>query len=210
MLFLIHRLAHQRRFGLRILIRTPDSAALPELSESYRALSGDFSILYMRFPFFFFTIFIICLILPDGRSQKNPCHANHDHPYYLSLNNSIFRSGGKGPVLAAIFCGVLGGIAPDWYLQGILLRRHRTVAKMIQKTCAHVRLSQILLVIDASIITAQAFCTAGTSRCTPCYPGDFLHNVDYVSMLRNESGSGESSPTSTRGGDYILNYMAEA
>ena len=118
----------------------------------------DFSILYYAFAF---AIFIICFIALGWKEARKIIVMTVMYPSILFLFEQFEFSllEEKDLFLAAIFCGVLGGICSGLvFYRGYSFGGTDTIAKIIQKKLMpHVGLSQILLVIDACIIIASGF-----------------------------------------------------
>jgi uncharacterized membrane-anchored protein YitT (DUF2179 family) len=118
----------------------------------------DFSILYYTFSF---AIFIICLIILGWKEARKIIVMTIMYPSILFIFEQFEFSllEEKDLFLAAIFCGVLGGICAGLiFYRGYSFGGTDTIAKMIQKKLMpHVGLSQILLVIDACIIIGSGF-----------------------------------------------------
>ncbi|HWQ78778.1 MAG TPA: YitT family protein [Anaerovoracaceae bacterium] len=118
----------------------------------------DFSILFYAFAF---TIFIICCILLGWKEARKIIVMTILYPSILFIFEHFDFSlvEDKDLFLAAIFCGVLGGICSGLvFYRGYSFGGTDTIAKLIQrKLMPHVGLSQILLVIDACVIIGSGF-----------------------------------------------------
>jgi uncharacterized membrane-anchored protein YitT (DUF2179 family) len=118
----------------------------------------DFSILHY---FFNFTIFTVCLLLLGWKEARKILVLTILYPSILFIFEQFHFSllEEKDIFLAAIFCGVLGGICSGLvFYRGYSFGATDTIAKIVQKKLApHVGISQILLVIDACIIVGSGF-----------------------------------------------------
>ena len=118
----------------------------------------DFSILYYCFAI---TILIICGILLGLREARKILVMTILYPSILFIFEHFHFSllEEKDLFLAAIYCGVLGGICSGLvFTRGYSFGGTDTIAKIIQKkTMPHVGLSQILMVIDAIVIIGSGF-----------------------------------------------------
>lgn len=118
----------------------------------------DFSILYYAFAL---AILIICAILLGLKEARKILLLTILYPSILfvfeQFDFSLLEE--KDLFLAAIYCGVLGGICSGLvFTRGYSFGGTDTVAKIIQKKAMpHVGLSQILLVIDACVIIGSGF-----------------------------------------------------
>ena len=121
-------------------------------------LDVDFSILYYGFAI---AILIVCAILLGLKEARKILLLTIIYPSILLIfeqfNFSLLEE--KDLFLAAIYCGVLGGICSGLvFTRGYSFGGTDTIAKIIQKRLIpHVGLSQILLVIDACIIVGSGF-----------------------------------------------------
>lgn len=119
-------------------------------------MSVDFSVLYYIFSI---SILIICAILLGVKEARKILLLTIIYPSILFLfehfNFSLLEE--KDLFLAAIYCGVLGGICSGLvFSRGYSFGGTDTIAKIIQKRLMpHIGLSQILLVIDACIIISS-------------------------------------------------------
>lgn len=118
----------------------------------------DFSILYYAFAL---AILIICAILLGLKEARKILLLTILYPSILfvfeQFDFSLLEE--KDLFLAAIYCGVLGGICSGLvFTRGYSFGGTDTVAKIIQKKAMpHVGLSQILLAIDACVIIGSGF-----------------------------------------------------
>jgi len=118
----------------------------------------DFSILYYGFAI---VILIICAILLGLKEARKIVLLTIIYPSILfvfeQFDFSLLEE--KDLFLAAIYCGVLGGICSGLvFSRGYSFGGTDTIAKIIQKRLMpHVGLSQILLVIDACVIIGSGF-----------------------------------------------------
>lgn len=118
----------------------------------------NFSVLYYCFSI---TIFIICSILLGMKEARKILLLTITFPTILFIFEhfqfSILEE--KDLFLAAIYCGVLGGICSGLvFSRGYSFGGTDTIAKIIQKKfMPHVGLSQILLVIDACVIVGSGY-----------------------------------------------------
>ncbi|MDD2189367.1 MAG: YitT family protein [Eubacteriales bacterium] len=118
----------------------------------------SFSLVYYAFAML---ILIVCAILLGLREARKILLMSILYPAILfifeHINFSLLEE--KDLFLAAIYCGVLGGICTGLvFVRGYSSGGTDTIAKMIQqKLMPHISLSQILLVIDASIIIGSGF-----------------------------------------------------
>lgn len=118
----------------------------------------NFSVLYYAFAI---TILIVCAILLGLREARKIVLLTIIYPSILFLfehfNFSLLEE--KDLFLAAIYCGVLGGICSGLvFTRGYSFGGTDTIAKIIQKKIMpHVGLSQILMVIDACVIIGSGF-----------------------------------------------------
>jgi uncharacterized membrane-anchored protein YitT (DUF2179 family) len=118
----------------------------------------NFSVLYYAFAI---AILIICAILLGLREARKILLLTVIYPSILFIfeqfNFSLLEE--KDLFLAAIYCGVLGGICSGLvFSRGYSFGGTDTIAKIIRKKLMpHVGLSQILLVIDAIVIIGSGF-----------------------------------------------------
>lgn len=118
----------------------------------------DFSIMYYIFSI---VILIICAILLGLKEARKILLLTIIYPSTLFIFEhfkfSLLEE--KDLFLAAIYCGVLGGICSGLvFSRGYSFGGTDTIAKIIQKRLMpHVGLSQILLVIDGCIIIGSGF-----------------------------------------------------
>lgn len=118
----------------------------------------NFSVLYYGFAI---AILVICAILLGLREARKILLLTIIYPSILFLfenfNFSLLEE--KDLFLAAIYCGVLGGICSGLvFTRGYSFGGTDTIAKIIQKKLMpHVGLSQILMVIDAIVIIGSGF-----------------------------------------------------
>ncbi len=121
-------------------------------------LPVNFSILYYGFAIL---ILIICAILLGLKEARKILLMTIIFPSILLLfeNFDFSLLEEKDLFLAAIYCGVLGGICAGLvFTRGYSFGGTDTIAKIIQKKLMpHVGLSQILLVIDACVIIGSGF-----------------------------------------------------
>jgi uncharacterized membrane-anchored protein YitT (DUF2179 family) len=123
-----------------------------------RFVDINFSVLYYAFAF---TILIICAILLGLKEARKILMLTIIYPSILFLFEhfkfSLLEE--KDLFLAAIYCGVLGGICSGLvFSRGYSFGGTDTIAKIIQKRIMpHVGLSQILMVIDAVVIVGSGF-----------------------------------------------------
>ena len=118
----------------------------------------EFSILYYAFAF---AILVICAILLGLKEARKILLLTILYPSILFLFEQFHFTllEEKDLFLAAIYCGVLGGICSGLvFTRGYSFGGTDTIAKIIQKKAMpHVGLSQILLVIDACVIIGSGF-----------------------------------------------------
>jgi uncharacterized membrane-anchored protein YitT (DUF2179 family) len=118
----------------------------------------NFSVLYYGFAI---AILIICAILLGLREARKILLLTIIYPSILFLFEHFHFSllEEKDLFLAAIYCGVLGGICSGLvFTRGYSFGGTDTIAKIIQKrVMPHVGLSQILMVIDAIVIVGSGF-----------------------------------------------------
>jgi uncharacterized membrane-anchored protein YitT (DUF2179 family) len=118
----------------------------------------EFSLLYYAFAF---AILIICTILLGLKEARKILLLTILYPSILFVFEHFHFSllEEKDLFLAAIYCGVLGGICSGLvFYRGYSFGGTDTIAKIIQKRLMpHVGLSQILLVIDAIVIIGSGF-----------------------------------------------------
>ena len=118
----------------------------------------NFSILYYGFAI---VILIVCAILLGLKEARKILLLTIIYPSILFLfehfNFSLLEE--KDLFLAAIYCGVLGGICSGLvFTRGYSFGGTDTIAKIIhKKIMPHVGLSQILMVIDACVIIGSGF-----------------------------------------------------
>lgn len=118
----------------------------------------DFSVLYYGFAI---AILVVCAILLGLREARKILLLTIIYPSILFIfeqfNFSLLEE--KDLFLAAIYCGVLGGICSGLvFSRGYSFGGTDTIAKIIQKRMMpHVGLSQILMVIDACVIIGSGF-----------------------------------------------------
>lgn len=118
----------------------------------------DFSVLYYGFAI---AILVVCAILLGLREARKILLLTILYPSILFIfeqfNFSLLEE--KDLFLAAIYCGVLGGICSGLvFSRGYSFGGTDTIAKIIQKRMMpHVGLSQILMVIDACVIIGSGF-----------------------------------------------------
>jgi len=118
----------------------------------------NFSVLYYAFAI---TILIICAILLGLKEARKILMLTIIYPSILFIfehfDFSLLEE--KDLFLAAIYCGVLGGICSGLvFSRGYSFGGTDTIAKIIQKRIMpHVGLSQILMVIDAFVIIGSGF-----------------------------------------------------
>lgn len=121
-------------------------------------LPVNFSVLYYLFAF---TILAVCALLLGMKEARKILLMTVTFPTILFIFEhfqfSILEE--KDLFLAAIYCGVLGGICSGLvFSRGYSFGGTDTIAKIIQKKfIPHVALSQILLVIDACIIIGSGY-----------------------------------------------------
>ena len=118
----------------------------------------DFSIMYYVFAI---VILIICAILLGLKEARKILLLTIIYPSVLFIFEHFHFSllEEKDLFLAAIYCGVLGGICSGLvFSRGYSFGGTDTIAKIIQKKLMlHVGLSQILLVIDGCVIIGSGF-----------------------------------------------------
>jgi len=118
----------------------------------------NFSIIYYAFAI---TILIVCAILLGFKEARKILLLTIMYPSILFLFEHLHFSllEEKDLFLAAIYCGVFGGICSGLvFSRGYSFGGTDTIAKIIQKKMMpHVGLSQILLVIDACVIIGSGF-----------------------------------------------------
>ena len=118
----------------------------------------NFSVLYYAFAI---TILIVCAILLGLREARKILLLTIIYPSILFIFEHFHFSllEEKDLFLAAIYCGVLGGICSGLvFTRGYSFGGTDTIAKIIQKRIMpHVGLSQILMVIDAIVIIGSGF-----------------------------------------------------
>jgi len=120
------------------------------------AVGIDFSILYYIFAF---VILLLCAVVLGFREARKIILMTILYPGFLMLfeHFSISLLEEKDVILAAIYCGVFGGVCSGLvFSRGYSFGGTDTIAKIIKiKFLPHVGLSKILLVIDALIIMAS-------------------------------------------------------
>lgn len=118
----------------------------------------EFSILYYGFSL---TVLIVCAILLGLKEARKILLLTILYPSILFIFEQFHFTllEEKDLFLAAIYCGVLGGICSGLvFTRGYSFGGTDTIAKIIQKKAMpHVGLSQILLVIDACVIIGSGF-----------------------------------------------------
>lgn len=118
----------------------------------------EFSILYYAFAF---TVLIVCAILLGLKEARKILLLTILYPSILFVFEQFHFAllEDKDLFLAAIYCGVLGGICSGLvFTRGYSFGGTDTIAKIIQKKAMpHVGLSQILMVIDACVIIGSGF-----------------------------------------------------
>ena len=123
-----------------------------------RFVDINFSVLYYAFAL---AILIICAILLGLKEARKILLLTIIYPSILFLFEHFHFSllEEKDLFLAAIYCGVLGGICSGLvFSRGYSFGGTDTIAKIIQKRLMpHVGLSQILMVIDACVIIGSGF-----------------------------------------------------
>ena len=123
-----------------------------------RFVDINFSVLYYAFAI---TILIICAILLGLKEARKILMLTILYPSILFIfehfDFTLLEE--KDLFLAAIYCGVLGGICSGLvFSRGYSFGGTDTIAKIIQKRIMpHVGLSQILMVIDACVIIGSGF-----------------------------------------------------
>jgi uncharacterized membrane-anchored protein YitT (DUF2179 family) len=160
MLFLIVGCSISAVSTIGILI--PNGLTSGGITGMIRIIQGfvqvDFSIMYYAFAF---TIFIICCILLGWKEGRKIIVMTILYPSILFIFEQFDFSliEDKDLFLAAIFCGILGGICSGLvFYRGYSFGGTDTIAKIIQKkVMPHVALSQILMVIDACVIIGSGF-----------------------------------------------------
>ncbi len=123
-----------------------------------RFVNVEFSILYYGFAL---TVLIVCAILLGLKEARKILLLTILYPSILFMFEQFHFTllEEKDLFLAAIYCGVLGGICSGLvFSRGYSFGGTDTIAKIIQKkVMPHVGLSQILLVIDACVIIGSGF-----------------------------------------------------
>lgn len=118
----------------------------------------DFSVIYYAFAI---AILVVCALLLGFREARKILLLTITYPSILFLfeNFQFSLLEEKDLFLAAIYCGVLGGICSGLvFSRGYSFGGTDTIAKIIQrKLMPHIGLSQILLVIDACVIIGSGF-----------------------------------------------------
>jgi uncharacterized membrane-anchored protein YitT (DUF2179 family) len=118
----------------------------------------DFSVIYYVFAII---ILVVCALLLGFREARKILLLTITYPSILFLfeNFKFSLLEEKDLFLAAIYCGVLGGICSGLvFSRGYSFGGTDTIAKIIQrKLMPHIGLSQILLVIDACVIIGSGF-----------------------------------------------------
>lgn len=143
-------------------ILIPNGLTSGGITGMVRILQGfvpvNFSILYYGFAII---ILIICAILLGLKEARKILLLTIIFPTILFIFEQFEFSllEEKDLFLAAIYCGVLGGICCGLvFSRGYSFGGTDTIAKIIQKKLMpHVGLSQILLVIDAVVIIGSGF-----------------------------------------------------
>ncbi len=143
-------------------ILIPNGLTSGGITGMVRILQGfvnvDFSVLYYGFAI---TILVVCAILLGLKEARKILMLTIIYPSILLIFENFHFSllEEKDLFLAAIYCGVLGGICSGLvFTRGYSFGGTDTIAKIIQKKLIpHVSLSQILLVIDACIIIGSGF-----------------------------------------------------
>lgn len=119
-------------------------------------LGLNFSILYYAFAF---VILLVCTVTLGFREARKILMMTILYPGFLLLfeqfNFSLLEE--KDVILAAIYCGVFGGVCTGLvFTRGYSFGGTDTVAKIVkEKLFPQVPISKILLVIDAVIISAS-------------------------------------------------------
>lgn len=123
-----------------------------------RFVNVEFSIMYYGFAL---AVLIVCAILLGLKEARKILLLTVLYPSILFLFEQFHFTllEEKDLFLAAIYCGVLGGICSGLvFTRGYSFGGTDTVAKIIQKKAMpHVGLSQILMVIDACVIIGSGF-----------------------------------------------------
>lgn len=118
----------------------------------------NFSVLYYAFAI---AILVVCAILLGLKEARKILLLTIIYPSILFIFEHFHFSllEEKDLFLAAIYCGVLGGICSGLvFTRGYSFGGTDTIAKIIQKRIMpHVGLSQILMVIDAIVIIGSGF-----------------------------------------------------
>ena len=118
----------------------------------------NFSVIYYAFAF---VVLIVCTILLGMKEARKILLLTITYPSILFIFEHFHFSllEEKDLFLAAIYCGVFGGICSGLvFSRGYSFGGTDTIAKIIQKKLMpHVGLSQILLVIDAIVIIGSGF-----------------------------------------------------
>jgi len=140
-----------------ICIMIPNGLSSGGITGICRILQGpmgiDFSILYYALAF---VVLVACGILLGVREARKILVMTLIYPAFLflfeRLNISLLEE--KDVILAAIYCGVFGGICTGLvFTRGYSFGGTDTIAKIIQiKWIPQVGISKILLVIDSAII----------------------------------------------------------
>ena len=140
-----------------ICIMIPNGLSSGGITGICRILQGqtgiDFSILYYALAF---VVLVVCGILLGIREARKILVMTLVYPAFLflfeRLNINLLEE--KDVILAAIYCGVFGGICTGLvFTRGYSFGGTDTIAKIIQvKWLPHVGISKILLVIDSAII----------------------------------------------------------
>ena len=140
-----------------ICIMIPNGLSSGGITGICRILQGqtgiDFSILYYALAFL---VLVVCGILLGIREARKILVMTLVYPAFLflfeRLNINLLEE--KDVILAAIYCGVFGGICTGLvFTRGYSFGGTDTIAKIIQvKWLPHVGISKILLVIDSAII----------------------------------------------------------
>ena len=140
-----------------ICILIPNGLSSGGITGICRILQGptgiDFSVLYYAFAFL---ILVICGLLLGIGEAKKILLLTVLYPAFLflfeRLNINLLEE--KDVILAAIYCGVFGGVCTGLiFTRGYSFGGTDTIAKIIKKKLLpQVGISKILLVIDATII----------------------------------------------------------
>lgn len=143
-----------------ICILIPNGLSSGGITGICRILQGptgiDFSVLYYGFAFI---ILLTCAVLLGIGEARKIVLLSLIYPAFLlffeQFNINLLEE--KDVILAAIYCGVFGGVCTGLvFTRGYSFGGTDTVAKIIKsKLLPHVGISKILLVIDAVIIIAS-------------------------------------------------------